>query len=181
VDDELCAILKHERIRPHFHLSVQSGSDRILKLMKKNLNVKKIKEKIKLIEKNKINIAGFFILGFPTETKKEIYQTINLSLQLPLVRANFFTFLPFPGTESYELIMKENRKDKIDWKKFYFMNAAYTPETISRQELKNLQRKAFFKFFFRYKIFFYNISKIKNYNHFKFLFKRFINWIIKSD
>lgn len=160
-------------------LGLESGDDRILNLMKKSLSVKKIKEKIKLIRKYNIDIAGFFIIGFPTETKKTIFNTINLALVLPLVRANFFTYLPFPGTESYNYILEKEKLNKVDWTHFYFMNAAYTPEDISRKHLKKWQRLAFFRFYFRFNIFFYNFVRIKNFRHFKFLLNRFINWIVK--
>lgn len=178
LDSEILSLMKETGLYL-ISLGIESGSDRILKFIKKNITIAKIKEKIELIQKNKIDVAGFFIIGLPTETKDEIKQTIDLSLSLPLVRANFFTFLPFPGTESYEFVKNEKRELKIDHKEFYFMNAVYTPEGITRTELKNLQRKAFFKFYFRFNIFIYNISRIKNFRHFIFLFKRFINWIVK--
>lgn len=180
LNDEILYLMKKSGLYL-ISLGLESGDDRILKMMKKSLTIKKIKDKIKLISKYDIDIAGFFILGFPTENKKTIFKTINLSLQLPLVRANYFTFLPFPGTESYNYIVEKEKSNKVDWTHFYFMNAAYTPVDISRKELKKWQRLAFLKFYFRRRIFLYNLLKIKNFNHFKFLFRRFINWIVKSE
>ncbi|HOK40527.1 MAG TPA: radical SAM protein [bacterium] len=179
LNEEILSLMKETGLYL-ISLGIESGDDRILKFMKKSLTVKKIKEKINLIKKFDIDIAGFFILGFPTETKKEIFKTINLSLKLPLKRVNYFTFLPFPGTESYNYILQEKKIDKIDWQNFFFMNAAYVPDGMTRKQLKNYQRLAFFRFYFRWNIFLYNLFKIKNFRHFKFLVKRFINWIIKS-
>ncbi|MBP7652674.1 B12-binding domain-containing radical SAM protein [Candidatus Dependentiae bacterium] len=178
LDADILSLMKETGIYL-ISLGIESGSDRILKFIKKNITVAKITEKIELIRKHNIDVAGFFIIGLPTETRNEILKTINFSVSLPLVRANYFTFLPFPGTESYEFVKNENRENVIDKEKFYFMNAAYTPEGISRTELKNLQRLAFLKFYFRFNILWYNISRIKNVKHLIFLIKRFINWIVK--
>ncbi|HPN31190.1 MAG TPA: radical SAM protein [bacterium] len=178
LDSEILSLMKETGIYL-ISLGIESGSDRILKFIKKNITVEKIIEKVNLIRKHNIDIAGFFILGLPTETKEEILKTIEFSVSLPLVRANYFTFLPFPGTESYEFVKNEKREDIIDKEHFYFMNAAYTPRGITRKELKNYQRYAFYKFYFRLRILHYNFSRIKNFRHFIFLFKRFVNWIVK--
>lgn len=159
-------------------LGIESGSDRILGLMKKDLTVKKIKEKIEMIKDSGIDIAGFFIIGYPTETIGEIRKTIRFSKELGLKRANYFTFLPFPGTESFNELAKDGKLEKIDWEKFYFMSAPYVPETMTRRKLRWLQREAFIRFYFRPKILVENLADVKSFNHLKFLIKRFFHWII---
>ncbi len=159
-------------------LGIESGSDRILKAMKKNITTDKIRKYAKMIRETGFDMAGFFILGFPTETKQEIEETIKFSLELDLIRANYFTYLPFPGTESYNQLLTTGELNKIDLENFYFMNAAYTPKGMTRDQLKSLQRKAFIKFFFRPKIIYKNIIGIKSFEHFKFLSKRFYHWLI---
>lgn len=74
--------------------------------MKKGFTVDQGRAKIALFKKMGIDVAGFFMLGFPTETIEEMKATIKLSLDLDLIRANYFTFLPFPGTESYEMVKR---------------------------------------------------------------------------
>lgn len=159
-------------------LGIESGSDRVLRLMKKNLNVDRIRKTVKLINDTGLEIAGFFILGFPGEKKSEIEHTISFSLELNLVRANFFTYLPFPGTESYAQLKARSELGRVKWDKFFFTKAAYCPEGISHKELRYLQKKAFLKFYLRPKILLKNLFDIKSFRHFKFLFKRFINWIL---
>ena len=58
------------------------------------------------------------------------------------------------------------------------MGAPYTPKGISREDLLEIKRKAFLKFYLRPSILIRNILGVKSFNHFKFLFKRFYNWII---
>ncbi len=159
-------------------LGIESGNDRVLKEMKKVLRVKDIEKYVSMIHNAKIDMAGFFILGYPTETIEEIKQTIKFSLELPLIRANYFTYLPFPGTESYNMLKSSGELDNVDWDNFYFMNAAYTPKGITRSELKDIQRSAFMKFYFRPKIFIKTVSSIRSLNHLYFFIKRFYHWLI---
>jgi radical SAM superfamily enzyme YgiQ (UPF0313 family) len=176
LDDEMLELMKKTGLYL-ISLGMESGSDRILSLMKKNVTVDRIKRSVALIRKHKINIAGFFILGFPGETVEDIKKTIRFSLQTDLIRANFFTYLPFPGTESFNKLKLEGKLDKVNFKKFYFMNAAFTPQGMDRNTLKRLQRKAFLKFFLRPKILLRNLSQVKSISHFRFLFRRFTRWI----
>lgn len=179
LDDELLILMKKSGLYL-ISLGIESGSDKILDLMKKNLSVKKTREIVRLISSYGFDIAGFFIFGFPGETKQDILDSIKLSLELDLIRANFFTYLPFPGTESYHYLEKNNELNNVDWERFYFMNAAYTPKGITRRELKCLQRMAFFKFYTRPKILWKNLRGIRSINHLKFLLRRFFHWIVMS-
>ena len=175
LDDEMLVLMKETGLYL-ISLGIESGSDRILKLMKKGNTVEKIKKYIKIISNHDIDIAGFFILGYPGETIDDIKQTITFSLKLPLIRANYFTFLPFPGTEIYNQLKKSGELDSINSKKFFFTNATYPPEGISRNELKSLQRGAFIKFFIRPSILIKNIMAIRSFLHFKYLGIRFYHW-----
>ena len=108
----------------------------------------------------------------------DIEKTINFSLELDLIRANFFTYLPFPGTESMAELKREGKTGAARRIRFYFTNATFTPEGIERDALKALHRKAFLKFFLRPKIIFKNLSQVKSLRHFMFLFQRFMRWIV---
>jgi radical SAM superfamily enzyme YgiQ (UPF0313 family) len=177
LDDELLDLMKKSGLYM-VSLGIESGSDRVLKLMRKQTSTDKIRKGVDLIRSKGIDMAGFFILGFPGETREEIGDTIRFSLQLGLTRANYFTYLPFPGSASYKELEANGELKGIDWERFYFMNASYVPMGMTRDELKALQRKAFLRFYFRPIIFWKNIRAIKSFRHFKFLLKRFFHWII---
>ena len=168
LDDEMLTLMKDTGLYL-ISLGIESGSDRILRSMKKNITTKKIREAVGLIRKHRIDIAGFFILGFPGETKGDIKATIKFSRELNLIRANFFTYLPFPGTESFNKLKLEGKIDDINLRRFYFMNAAFTPEGISKEKLKQFQRRAFLGFFLRPGILIKNLAGIRSFRHFKFI------------
>ena len=177
LDEELLMLMKKSGLYL-ISLGIESGSDRVLKLMRKSTTVGKCRRSVNLIRSAGIEIAGFFIVGFPGETGEDIKKTIDLSLELDLIRANYFTYLPFPGSQSYNELSSKGNLDETDWDNFYFMNAAFTPEGITRSQLKGFQRMAFFRFYLRPKIFWKNIKGVMSFRHFRFLCKRFFHWII---
>ena len=177
LDEELLALMRDTGLHI-ISLGIESGSDRVLAAMKKHLTVSKIRECVRMINKSGMDVSGFFIIGFPGETAESIKDTIRLSLELKLVRANFFTYLPFPGSESYEQLKATNELSGIDWDNFYFMNASYTPKGLTRKKLKNLQRLAFAKFYLRPRIILYNLKGIRSLRHLYFLMGRFFRWVI---
>jgi radical SAM superfamily enzyme YgiQ (UPF0313 family) len=179
LDEELLALMKETGLYM-VSLGIESGSDKVLADMRKGITVAKIRECVNRIDKAGIDIAGFFILGFPGETPETIRQTIDFAAGLPLKRANFFTYLPFPGTESYGKLLASGELKDVDWERFYFTNAAYVPPGITRRELKSLHRLAFAKFYLRPHIIMYQLKSIQSLKHFGFLTKRFMRWIVAS-
>jgi anaerobic magnesium-protoporphyrin IX monomethyl ester cyclase len=177
VDESLLALMKKSGVYS-ISLGLESGSNRVLKLMNKKLTVEKNEEKIRLIQKAKIDMAAFFIIGFPGETKDDLRRTIDYSLRLPLLRANYENFLPLPGSPIYYELEKKGELKEIDWRNYHYMTAAYIPRGLSRKTLKNLQRRAFLRFFLRPRILFRHILLVKTFRHFIYLAKRFYHWML---
>lgn len=134
-------------------VGIESGSQRILDHMKKNLTLELVEEKIGLIKtKTRIKVIGNFILGYPVEKEEDIYRTINFARSLPLYGANFFPFHPTPGTEIFnELIAREEIKDS-DWKLKGMDIITYVPRGISQRKFTWLFFLAFIKFYMRPRI-----------------------------
>jgi radical SAM superfamily enzyme YgiQ (UPF0313 family) len=153
-------------------LGIESGNQKILNDMKKGLKLDMIETKVKLINKMKIDIMSFFIVGYPTENKKTILETIAFAKKLKIKRAHFSTFLPLPGTEATIQLIKDGRLKKIDWSKMMYTDAPCPPNGMTSKELKSLQRKAFLEFYLRPHILWYMLLEIRSWIHFKSLFKR---------
>lgn len=82
------------------HLPVQSGSDRILSLMKRGYTASEFKEKIRKLRKvrSDIKISSDFIVGFPGETDDDFQATMNLIQEIGFDNSYSFIFSPRPGT-----------------------------------------------------------------------------------
>ena len=110
-----------ERFFADHDASIESGSPRVLADMNRSETLEVMKEKIELVDSaTDIKMTGFFVLGYPIETKSEMEETIALSLELPLRRAAFANFLPLPGTEIYDRLLEEGAIDpkNIKWNFF---------------------------------------------------------------
>lgn len=90
-------------------VAVETASQRLLKLIGKNLNLDKVKQSIDDARKLGIPCDGFFMLGFPTETEEEIRETIRFAVESNLLYAHFTIVTPFRGT-----VLAERYKDKVE-------------------------------------------------------------------
>jgi len=119
-------------------------------------------------------INGFFILGFPGETKQEILKTIKFAKSLELTRAAFYNYLPLPRTEAYRRLIDsgELKEDDIDWAHIFQADVPYAPPSISREGLKNLQRRAHLEFYLRPKIIWRLLKEIRSWQQLRYIFKR---------
>jgi len=131
-------------------LGIESANQRILDMIKKQLNKEIVRDTVKLISDAGIETVGFFMIGFPTETKDEMENTINFALSLPLTRANFTKVTPLPGTELFDLWVEKYAKDgKIDWKTFNYYQFDANWSECSFDEIAKLQTKGTIKFYSR--------------------------------
>jgi radical SAM superfamily enzyme YgiQ (UPF0313 family) len=154
-------------------LGIESGSPRTLKNMKKAQSIEEIKEKVNLIHRvTKIRTTGFFIIGYPTEDKEDIMQTIRLSKELPIDRAQFTICLPVPGSEMTEQMIKEGKLKDVDFSDISFQNIVHVPENMTMKELRKYRMKAYMEFYLRFRIIFGLLSEIQSFEHVKFIFRR---------
>jgi len=155
-------------------VGIESGSRRVLEHMQKDLTIETIREKLHLIKDNtKIMVMGTFILGYPIENQIDIQKTIEFSKSLPLFASTFYHFFLVPGTPIYnELIAKE--KPNADWSKFLWDRDPYIPNSIGYKKLKKLYQKAYMSFYFRPKILFRILIKIRSFGNINFLIKKMI-------
>jgi threonylcarbamoyladenosine tRNA methylthiotransferase MtaB len=106
VDEEIIDIISNsEKICPHFHLPLQSGSDKILKKMKRRYLTRHFRELIKIIEKKipEFGLGTDVIVGFPGETDEDFEKTYNFINSLPFSYLHVFSFSKRSGTFADEL------------------------------------------------------------------------------
>ena len=98
--DLMAAIAEEERLMPHFHLSVQSGDDLILKRMKRRHSRTDTIAFCETVRRQRPNAAfgADLIAGFPTETEAMFQQTMNLVDEAGLSVLHVFPFSARPGT-----------------------------------------------------------------------------------
>ena len=91
-------------------VAIETGSPRLQKYIGKNADIEKINTVIGWLAELKIRSRGFFMIGFPTETREEILKTIDFARQSKLDTAYFFQVTPFEGTRLAELCPGMSKK-----------------------------------------------------------------------
>ena len=99
-EDLIAAHAELPQLMPYLHLPVQTGSDRILRLMNRKHGRAKYIELIDRIREARpdIAISGDFIVGFPGETEREFEETLDLVQRVNYASAFSFMYSPRPGT-----------------------------------------------------------------------------------
>ena len=119
-DDKLIELFVNDkRICPHFHIPLQSASQRILKLMNRKYTISEFDILIeKLSKRNDVFIATDIIVGFPTETDEEFEESVDYLKNSKVTFAHVFSYSDRPYAPSRKLkpkvpqntIVKRSRK-----------------------------------------------------------------------
>ena len=114
-DDLLDCYKISKKLMPLVHLPVQSGSNKILKLMNRKHDVEfyfSIFEKLKKINKN-VEFSSDFIIGYPEETEKDFEETLSLIEKIDFINSYSFIYSPRPGTVAAKMdTINKNILDK---------------------------------------------------------------------
>ena len=118
ITDEIINFVKHsKKFMPHFHIPLQSGSDNILRKMKRRYTTKLYKDKItKIVNKiPHVCIGADVIVGFPGETDELFNSTIDFIKDLPISYLHVFSYSERENTEAINLngsVTKEKRSER---------------------------------------------------------------------
>ena len=119
MSEDLIEVYKHsKKLMPLVHLPIQSGSNKILKLMNRKHLISdylKIFEKLKKIN-SKIEFSSDFIIGYPGEEEKDFNNTLDLIKRIKFINSYSFIFSPRPGTaaEDLDLIDKSTSTSRLE-------------------------------------------------------------------
>ena len=144
-------VAKSDKFLPHFHIPLQNGSDKILKLMQRRYNSTLFENKIKTI--NKLIPAAFIgidvIVGFPGETDLDFQQTYDLLARLQISFLHIFPYSDRKNTKSIKMSQKidgniikqrSNLLQKLSDKKheeFYKQNIGKKSNVLFEAKRKN--------------------------------------------
>ena len=116
-DDLIECYSKNKKLMPFVHLPIQSGSNKILKLMNRKHTVEQYVETYEKLKKinPKIEFSSDFIISYPGETDDDFKDTINLVRKIKFINSFSFIFSPRPGTKAANLnqIDKEIAKERL--------------------------------------------------------------------
>ncbi|WP_374513444.1 tRNA (N6-isopentenyl adenosine(37)-C2)-methylthiotransferase MiaB [Brevundimonas sp.] len=130
-DDLIAAHGELDALMPYLHLPVQSGSDRILRLMNRKHGRQKYLDLIDRIREARPDMAlsGDFIVGFPGETEADFEQTLDLVRRVNYASAFSFMYSPRPGTPA--ATMATQVPDEVARARLYALQDLLTGQQVA--------------------------------------------------
>ncbi|MBU2473004.1 MAG: radical SAM protein [Patescibacteria group bacterium] len=166
VDQELLNLMKKAGCYMICY-GIESGNQKILDILKKGITLEQIEKAIIITKKAKIKILGYFMIGIPQETEKNIKETINFAKKLNPDYAQFSIATAYPGTELYQIAEKQGKITKDFSDSFYALTRQKKIISLCDIKSKVLQKylkKAYYSFYFRPSYIIQRIYKIKSFN-----------------
>jgi radical SAM superfamily enzyme YgiQ (UPF0313 family) len=129
--------------------ALESGSPRIQKVIRKNLDINKYIENVNYAASLGVVSNGFAMMGFPTETEQDLQMTIDVTCRSKLHSISYFTTTPFPSTEMYRLAEQKfpERLSRINYTDMEYAGLAVNLSDVPDDMLFAYQRRANRKFF----------------------------------
>ena len=153
------------------HYGVESGNDRMLKVIKKNATLDRIESAVRWTKEAKLEVLTYFIIGQQSETLSDIGDTVTLAKKLNPNYAHFTVFCPYPATEIYaQGLDREIIKEDV-WKQFAVNPIAgfelpVWEEIFTRKELRELLVKCYKEFYLRPGYIIRSASRMRSFGEF---------------
>jgi anaerobic magnesium-protoporphyrin IX monomethyl ester cyclase len=142
VTPELLALMKKAGCHT-INFGFESGTQRILDSVSKNITPEQSLSAAQMTRAAGIQIFGFFMIGFPTETLEEIENTITLAKKISPDMLMFAFVTPFPGTRLwYSMGMDKAGAEDWDWRDYNWYRRSSTISSLAPKELLKLRWRA---------------------------------------
>jgi radical SAM superfamily enzyme YgiQ (UPF0313 family) len=141
----------------------ESGVQRNLNAIRKGITLEQIRKAVKAAKEVGLTVYTPFLFGIPGQTYEDGLKTIEFACELNPDIANFHALTPFPGTELYDNI-EEYGTMSGDLTDYTYQGAAFTPHTMTREEISQLRQLAFKKFYSRPGYIFRRLLLLRNIN-----------------
>ncbi|EKE03518.1 MAG: hypothetical protein ACD_20C00196G0014 [uncultured bacterium] len=164
---------------------IESGDTETLEKIKKGATKDEARQAVKWAKDAKLKISGYYLIGFPWETKEHIEKTINFAKELDCDYSEIHIAVPYEGTELYEQIKETDLLEESAEGHDTFINPVIRTQYLSTEELLKLKNKALKEIYLRPAFIFRTLKNIKSINEFnnyaKFGIRMLKNLFLKAD
>jgi len=144
-------------------LGIESGNEEILKKMKKNINLEKVRLAVKWCGEAGIETRGLFMFGNLGENRKSMEDSIKFAKSLDLDTATFHITIPFPNTDYWKIIKEEGKIYPKNYRDYIaYGNVIFQHGELDEKTLIEMQKRAYREFYFRPKIFIKALKNLKD-------------------
>ena len=147
IDPEFCEVMqRHENLCPHFHLSMQSGSDTVLARMKRKYDTARYYESVRLLKEAfpGCAVTTDMIVGFPGETEEEFAESLAFIRKCGFAAMHIFPYSRRPGTPAAQMPGQLGNADK-EARSAAAIAAAAEMNRAFREEMKDTVQEVLFE------------------------------------
>ena len=136
------------------HVGIEAGAERVRRLMNKKLDLARARRALGEARRLGIETRGYFMLGYPGESREEMEQTISLARELPLDWASFSITQPLPRTGIHEDMLARGDAQDDYWRDYTLLKVSRPPgyfesEGLDAGQLEALLHQAYRGFYLR--------------------------------
>ena len=141
VTEERIKLIADMNVPVQISLGVESGSDRILKdICKRQAGAEQIKNAYRIIKKYKLRSTAYTMVGFPTETREEAFETIRLIRELDVDNSIMSIFFPFKGLPLRQFCLEKGYITGLEKARTFTEASILTGQPMTGAEIYNLRR-----------------------------------------
>jgi anaerobic magnesium-protoporphyrin IX monomethyl ester cyclase len=150
------------------HYGIESGSNRVLKRVKKAITVEEAERAVSLARQSGFEILTFFVFGLPGETREDIQATIDFSRKLDADYCQYSITIPYPGSEMYLEGMATGRLSTDFWRDFTrrptpnFQITSVSFCDVPFSEMLEIHERATRSYYFRPAVIFRELRKLRS-------------------
>ncbi len=132
-----------------FAVGFESGNNETLKKIKKGTTREDNLRAAKLIKKSKLPLLGFFMIGFPWETKQDIIDTLEFMFEIDPDFVEVHIAMPYYGTDLFLQCKEYDTVRTSAWGKDYFSPNTSGTQTVSIEEIQRIRNRYLLRFYLR--------------------------------
>lgn len=171
VDEEMLKKLKQANCE-RIHYGVETGTEKILKVLRKGITLEQVEHAFKLTKKSGISTLAYFMIGSPTETKEDIRQTLKFAKKLNPDFVHITITTPFPATAIYQKGLEDGIIKTDFWRDFALnptpdFQPEYFEENLTSSELIELLNYAYKSFYTRPTYILKELRQVKSFAELK--------------
>ena len=122
-------------------LGIESGSQKTLDALNKRITLAQTREAVKTA-KRYVKVSGFFMIGVPGETEKDISDTFSFARELSLDGYSISIFVPLPGSDLYDMLLAQGKlPERQDFSGIHFTDAKASYCEVPLAKLKDIFRE----------------------------------------
>lgn len=129
-------------------IAVDTASAQLQRALGRNLDLARVRQAISWCREEGITTVGYFMLGFPGETKAQMEETISFAVDSDLTFASFFIVTPYPGTPLWNHVVG-SKAVEVDHRAMNVFSGYFNLSALTTKQLRAIQRSAYIRFYRR--------------------------------